>query len=228
MAISDVGKQMFARVVVTIGGEVLPGFDDHRCADFLFRQENIIVEMKVLDQQARDKHAMKMEALVNTWTHRGLPAVNGGVPVEVPKLSPQCQQEWFDVLESSAKNLVRHANRQIRATKQRLGLQNAKGVLLIGNEGNLLHASPADYMTLVLRMLANEKQAAHEPGFFHVEAAVYFSLEIPADPQVLPFWATGQVDTEGKQMLAFLAELRNGWFASLGKVRCANEPAVVP
>jgi len=112
-------------------------------------------------------------------------------------------------------NLVRHANQQIRATKQRLGLPNAKGVFLIGNEGNLLRAGPEDFLALVLRMLARAKGAAQEPGFFHVHAAVYFSLEIPADAQVLPFWSAMQVDSEDGELLAFLAQLRSNWIESL-------------
>jgi hypothetical protein len=216
---SKLGQQMFRRAVIEMGGEVLPGFNDARCADFLFRPKSLIVEMKILDEQARNEYATRMEALANTWIRRGLLAIGGREAMDVPKLPPECQQEWADVLESSAGNLIRHCNRQIRATKQRLGLPNAKGVFLIGNEDNLLHASPEDYLTLVLRRLARAKEAAQEPGFFHVQAAIYFSLDIPADPEVLPFWAAGQVDREDGGVLAFLAQLRNGWFASLSAAR---------
>jgi len=218
VAMSEMGRQVFGRMIVEMGGEVLPGFNDARCADFLFRHKNMIVEMKILDEQARNEHAARMEALVNAWVQRGLLEVDGKAQIEVPKLSPVCQQEWFEVLNSSAENLVRDANRQIRATKQRLALQNAKSVFLVGNEGNLLHASPEDYLTLVAGMLAKWKQAA-QPRFFHVQAAVYFSLKSPTGPQGLPFWAAGQVDREDEEMRAFLGELRYGCFAAIGKVQ---------
>lgn len=216
VGMSEMGRQLFGRMVVEMGGEVLPGFNDARCADFLFRQKNMIVEMKILDQQAHNERAAKMEALVNIWVQRGLLEVDGKARIEVPKLPPVCQQEWFDVLKSSAENLVRNANRQIRATKQRLGLQNAKGVFLIRNEGNMLHCSPEVYLTLVAGMLAKWKQAA-QPRLFHVQAAVYFSLKSPTGPQSLPFWAAGQVDMEDEEMRAFLGELRNGCFAGCRK-----------
>lgn len=206
---------MFRRTVIEMGGEILPGFDDARCADFLFRPSCMIVDMKILDEQVRDEHAVTVEALKNTWIRRGLLAIHGTKRIDVPKLPPECQQEWVNVLERSAANLIRQANRQIRATKQRLGLPNAKGVFLIGNEGNLLGLSPEDFLALVSRMLARAKGAAQEPAFFHVHAAVYFSFKIPADPQVLPFWAAVQVDRDDGETLAFLAELRKGWFASL-------------
>jgi len=212
---SKLGQEMFRRTVVEMGGEILPGFVDARCADFLFRPRGMIVDMKILDEQVRDEHAVKVEALTNNRIRRGVRAMHGKELLDVPKLPPDHQQEWFDVLERFTVNLVRHANQQIRATKQRLGLPNAKGVFLIGNEGNLLRAGPEDFLALVLRMLARAKGAAQEPGFFHVHAAVYFSLEIPADAQVLPFWSAMQVDSEDGELLAFLAQLRSNWIESL-------------
>jgi hypothetical protein len=61
--------------------------------------------------------------------------------------------------------------------------------------------------------VARAKGAAQEPCFFHLQAAIYFSLDIPADPEVLPFWAAGQVDQEDGEILAFFAQLRNGWLS---------------
>ena len=212
---SKLGQEMFRRAVVEMGGEILPGFDDARCADFLFRPRGLIVDMKILDGQVRDEHAVVVEALTNKRIRRGLRATHAKELLDVPKVPPEYQGEWLDVIERFAVNLVRHANRQIRATKQRLGLPNAKGVFLIGNEGNLLRAGPEDFLALVLRMLARAKGAAQEPGFFHVHAAVYFSLEIPADAQVLPFWSAMQVDSEDGELLAFLSQLRTSWIESL-------------
>ena len=67
-----------------MGGEFVPGFNDTRCADFLFRQKNMIVEMKMLDQQARNEHALKMEARVSTWMRRELFAIHDRERMAVP------------------------------------------------------------------------------------------------------------------------------------------------
>jgi len=74
---SKLGQEMFRRTVVEMGGEILPGFVDARCADFLFRPRGMIVDMKILDEQVRDEHAVKVEALTNNRIRRGVRAMHG-------------------------------------------------------------------------------------------------------------------------------------------------------
>ena len=97
---SKVGQEMFRRTVIEMGGEILPGFDDARCADFLFRPSCMIVDMKILDEQIRNEHAVRVGALTNTWIRRGLLAIHGRERIDVPKLPPECQQEWATLLKS--------------------------------------------------------------------------------------------------------------------------------
>ena len=68
------------------------------------------------------------------------------IPLE--KLNPICQREWLHILQAPVERIVRKANRQIRTKKQTLQLPNTKGLLLIANDGNLLHTSPKDCMIL--------------------------------------------------------------------------------
>jgi hypothetical protein len=50
-----------------------------KAADFLFREPNILAELKTLEEDARREHAAKLTGLVNDWTRGGLIRVYGRV-----------------------------------------------------------------------------------------------------------------------------------------------------
>lgn len=176
----------FRDFVRGFGGAVLPE-NDAKSADFLFSQDNVVAELKTLEEDARREHATKLQALVNDWMRRRLLIVFGRTTISLQKLNPVCQREWLDILQPPVENLIRKGNRQIRSTKQSLKLPNAKGLLLIANDGNLLHTSPTDYMILVSRVLQKKRQNG-EQRFPHILGVVYFSYRIGSRDEGMPFF----------------------------------------
>jgi hypothetical protein len=209
-------ESLFKQFVTEFGGEVLPELRDAKCADFLFRKQNIVAELKTLETDARQKHAQKMQALIESWRNRGLLVAFGTVRISLPRLNPICQREWLQVLEPPIETLLRKARDQIRSTKQQFDLPTAKGLVLIANEGNLLHTSPPDYMSLVARVL-RKKDAENKPRFADIQGVTYFSLSVTT-PQGLPFWMSGQVNpAEDKDILALQEQMLMGWMAFLAR-----------
>jgi hypothetical protein len=207
----------FRRFVQGCGGNLIPQ-NDTESADFLFPKENIVAELKTLQADARLEHARKLQALVNDWTKRGLMLAFGRAVISLQELNPVCQREWLRVLQAPVEYLVRKANRQIRCTMQSLTLPTAKGLLLIANDGNLLHTSPIDYMILISRVL-QKKTPTGERQFPHISGVVYFSYQITSRGEGMPFWISGHTAPSGDtEMQEFQGWLRCRWYSYIEQV----------
>jgi hypothetical protein len=207
-------ENRFRDFVRKIGGTVLPE-GDAESADFLFPQDNIVAELKILEEDARQEHATKLQALVTDWTKRRLMRLFGTNIISLEKLDPICQQEWLHILQAPVERIVRKANRQIRTTKQTLQLPNAKGLLLIMNDGNLLHTSPKDYMILISRVL-HKKTPTGQLQFPDILGVIYFSYRIGSAVEGMPFWFAGDTLPKGDaEMRALQERLSKAWFANV-------------
>jgi len=209
-------RYFFERFVPACGGEVLAEVHSVPYADFLFRDDRVVSELKTLEEDKNTDHARKLQALTADWMRRGLILGFGRFQISLPRLPQQCQREWLDILESPVEKLIRDANRQIRSTKQYLKLEDHKGLLLIANDGNCLHTDPVNYMILVSRVLQKKKDG--KPRFPHIDGVVYFSYRIRSKNEGLPFWVPGTIANDDRMMSEFQAKLRNGWFAYLSKI----------
>jgi hypothetical protein len=132
----------------------------HKNADYLFRTDKIVAELKSLEEDPRDEHVQKLLDLTRGWSRRGLMRVYGTAQVKLRELPLEAQREWLKLLESPVEAIIRKANRQIRSTKKIEKLSDGKGLLLILNDGNLLHTEPVNFMTLLARV----PQKRHKNG----------------------------------------------------------------
>ena len=90
-----VGKfeEHFRDFVRRIGGTVLPESDDES-ADFLFPTDNIVTELKTLQEDARSEYERKLQALAEGWMKRGLLIAFGRVQISLQQ--PETQVCHFD------------------------------------------------------------------------------------------------------------------------------------
>ena len=207
---------MFEQFVADFGGDVLPEVHSVRYADFLFRSDNIVSELKTLEEDKAAEHATKLQQLSRNWQKRGLVRGYGNFRINLQQLPGECQREWLRLLEPPVENLIKNANRQIRSTKEHLKVEGHKGLLLIANDGNFLHDDPENYMILVSRVLKKRKDG--KPRFPHVDGVIYFSYRIGSRRERTPFWASGTVRGSDPILSAFMQKLRTGWFAYVSKV----------
>lgn len=208
-----------AEFVKTAGGETIPESTESRRADFLFRKQNVVAELKTLKEEARQEHARKLQTLVNDWMRRRLLRIYGRVAIELQKVHPICQQEWLDILQPPVERIVGAANRQIRSTKNDLQVTSAKGLLLIANEGNLLYTTPADYLAVVSRVLQKRTQNG-KARFSEINAVVYISFDMTRNG-LIPQWRAGFVDMADHQLRDFVNTLQHQWFTFLSHLRIA-------
>jgi hypothetical protein len=220
----DEFEQLFREFVTEFGGEVLPEPSDSKIADYLFRKENIVAELKclVLDQTApmNTKLTGVVKDLVKQ--NENLLTLCDGKPLEIAKAPREISDPWLDILTAPLEGIVENANRQIRSTKARLDLPTAQGLLLIFNYGNPLHNRPKDFRLLLAKVL-RKKLPNKELRFTHIQGVVYFSYEtVKTQEQNMSFWAPMQVqvapEDDMKPMERFQKVLQQGWYAYVEKI----------
>lgn len=222
----------FRAFVEDFGGEIVPE-EAERSADYFFRRHNVVAELKclVVDQTADTQR--KLAALINQ--HCAAPSPHP-VPEDIliaatsangEKFTITCNQEfqraWGKVLLTPIENLIRDANQQIRATKERLSIPSAHGVVLFFNEGNPLHAvAPQHFARLAGELI--QKPKAGERRFPHLQGMVYFSFRTVEtfDEQTqkyMPFWLPCQVRGDSvDEMKRFQDDLKTGWYQYIEKM----------
>jgi hypothetical protein len=65
-------RHFFERFVPAFGGEVLAEVHSVPYADFLFRDDRVVSELKTLEEDKNTDHARKLQALTTDWMRRGL------------------------------------------------------------------------------------------------------------------------------------------------------------
>jgi arsenate reductase-like glutaredoxin family protein len=206
-------EEVFARFVRSIGGEVLAPSSEEERADYLFREEKVVIELKTLEEDKRVEHAQKLGGLTTGWARSGHVRTIGRTIVNLQNMHPEPQREWLNLLEAPIERIIRKANSQIRSTKNRENLPDAEGLLLILNDGNLLHTAPIVFMNLVARVL-NKRDPDDAPKFPEIRGVVYFSYRVRAAGEPNLFWVAGTIEPgKDTELVAFQARLKEEWCA---------------
>jgi hypothetical protein len=224
-------KAVFRRFVEDFGGETVPeeAEDGQRSADCFFRQHNVVAELKclVVDQTADTLN--KLSEIIDQRRADTRPQAQQLVPDDILlhftsadgkkftiPFDQDFQRTWQKVLLTPIENFIRDANKQIRATKERLSIPSAHGVVLIFNEGNPLHAaSPQDFARLAGEVI--QKPNSAERRFPHIQGMVYFSFRTietfdEQTQEYMPFWLPAQVRGDAVEgVKRFQDDLKLGW-----------------
>lgn len=191
-----------------------------KLADYLFRNRNIIGELKCLTADQTAAMNLKVEQLVRAWVQK-----NKKPPTQeflsIATAPAEIQTPWLNYLRTHVENFVRKANRQIRSTKGLYGLPTAKGLLLVFNQSNPLHNNPKDFRQLLVSVLRKRKTSG-ERAFPHIHGAVYFPFEtIKSHDQNMNFWTPLQLKTgpeeDAEPMRQFQEDMQQAWYAYLHK-----------
>jgi hypothetical protein len=219
-------QELIDPFVTSFGGELVANLIEDRSnsphnADYLFRSEGVIAELKALqDSSFNDAFRTKMGDLSGSWHQRGLLRIYGTQRIHLDRLPPVCQQELINLIAGFLQNnLLKKANQQIRATKDLLGLPDARGLLVVASDGNE-DLAPFDVVFFLNRLL-QKRHPDGRPQFSSTHAILYFNPRMPA---VLP--STGQAallwnvilrESQSQEMARFLDSLGNAFVAYMEK-----------
>jgi hypothetical protein len=224
----DVTKE-FAECVRSIGGTVLDDVlkaPDFKNADFLFPEYNVVAELKCLTEDPLkdlDFHK-RITALHKSWADRGLVATNTGptLSINLRGIPEICAYEMLAILRKKFESkIITRANKQIRETKARLDADDAKGILIIANDGNSLYP-PSLLAHVVARSIGSEHRNIH--------GVIYFTANVPAfdaiDGEPRLFWIDGIFRDRVQAPKALRVALQNAWHDRYSLLTGSNFPII--
>ncbi|MGB6876757.1 MAG: hypothetical protein WBD87_12085 [Candidatus Acidiferrales bacterium] len=175
---ASAAEKFFDKFVTSIGGTKI---DSARTltgglvggADYLF-QNRIIGELKILEKDKWDEYNQKMDHLFAKYQADGSmrPEIDREKTcLDDPNIPDAMRAEWSSILLKQIRSIFREADRQIAHTKTLV--PHAKGILLLLNIRNRLHAEPSRLLWLVRDNILSGA------SYSNIEAWAYFSLPVP-------------------------------------------------
>ena len=210
-------ESTFERTVINMGGqfvsELFSKSPPHLNADFIFRDRNIICELKVLENDPNESGSLdrKAQALFEQWMGQDKTLIFGRTRVNSSQLSNDSQWELAKLHSESVRRVLVKANRQIRETKEVLGLHDAKGHVIIVN-----NAIPTlDPQTFAFA--AHQSLGTHYSSINGVSLiSVNFETSLNGLPCKVKFWIDYVRDQHSPLDEPYLAQFQETWGKCLG------------
>lgn len=188
------------KFVLTAGGEpVGPHIKRQgiRNADYMFPTAKVIVELKVLQTEfAHSKETLqKVDELIAKY----------------PDMDPDdrtkpLRRELLMLLRKPLQRMINSANRQIKETKQELGLADWSGITVCVNDG--FRSAPP---LLVLGLLAH---VLSKTSYSNTDALIYQTnhyVELPSSPYAHLLWYPTYSDRASGGLVEFVNDLGRKW-----------------
>lgn len=207
-------EETFDRFVKSFKGQkiadLLPGDPSFQNADYLFRNENVIAELKTLQTDFgttdlfRGKHIelVKQYLLEDRMT---LSAIFHSA--EQPK---EYKRDMLRLFRPALGRIIKKANTQIKATKKELGLANTPGILLLIND-DFVSLEPGLIASIICEILTH--------SYSSIDAFVYLTLnhyvDIPGNSYANLLWIPFYSDRAPDSLKDFVNKLGSQWFQFL-------------
>ncbi|MGB7923440.1 MAG: hypothetical protein WCF57_09365 [Pyrinomonadaceae bacterium] len=219
----------FNEYVKEFGGELIsellpnnPNFDN---ADYLFRREGVVAELKCLEKDffSEEEYRKKLNKLYSRWVDEGLaPIIVGRKAIQTKDLPLKCQHDVANIVKRPVENRIQKANKQIKQTKAHFGLNDAKGLLIMVNDGN--YSLESDAVMYLVRRIVNTQCTA-------IDSTIYFTVNMPAsmpgvERDILVWIDTHRVDPQNGVSREFLNAIREGWLSFLGRKTGEDIPVI--
>jgi hypothetical protein len=222
-------ETLISRFVAQSGGtlvsDLLSKSPDIENADYLFRPDGlppVVAELKCLTEDHGDlDYNKKIGVLYAEWIDRGLvPDHRGRSTIESEALPEECRAELFELIGRRLRKIVNKASRQIRLTKEHLGIPDAKGLLLLVNEGNYSLASD-----MILYLVGQTMKVTGQS----IDSVIYFTVNMVSSVSITERNALLWVQTVHPQRdgidVRFLTWLRDAWMEFHSKVLGERVPS---
>lgn len=166
-------------------------------ADFLFRHDRVVIELKVLETEFLDAPSVvsKIEAAFDRNPN--------GDPND---LTAPLGRELLKILRAPLQRIIKKANRQIRETKQELGLVGWSGIIVMVNDG-FRALAPDLVMRLCSDILAGDSYSSADAFIYQTN----HYIEVPGNPYALLLWAPLYSEKSGQDLVEFVNELGRQW-----------------
>lgn len=197
----------------SIGGlrptEINPDAANTLNADIVFRDANVILEVKTLmtDPTERADHIERVSAIYNRWAGRpGVPIIYGKRAINSADVPREMGFELARTLADPIRTAVTKANRQIRQVKASLGMPEAHGILLLCNAG-----ATTQTPHVILHALHHALGKRHSS----INSAIFMTHGVPANvpgvPEPVEVFASVTRPGHDPLSAAFGEKIRDAW-----------------
>lgn len=225
-------EENFNEFVREIGGELVQNLIPKmhnlpRNADYFFASDCVIAELKCLEKDLfqDEKYRKKLDRMYERWVLGGLirPLTSATDTVRLPE---ECSQEMLRLARRTIEDRIRSADNQIKETKASLDKPQAKGLLLLANDGNYSFESSA------IRYLAGQILLARGEGS-SIDGFVYFTVNmqatIPGSEKNWTVWAPAyRTATGNENLMEFVDRIGSQWASFYAKKLGENVKGALP
>ncbi len=217
-------EDRFSAFIRSFGGEVVADLLPPRAgqlplnADYMLFERTVVAELKCLEKdcfRAVDV-GQKFQKLVHGWVRDGIlaPELMADGTFSTADLPRKCALQALDVFAKPLRDAVTHANKQIKATKALFDIPDAKGLLIVANDGNR-----ALYPKFAMEILGH----LFRDRFSAINSSIYFAprmdISMGGVPGLNRFWISGSTRDEGTGVPPVLLNaLQQGWVQFEGAV----------
>jgi hypothetical protein len=205
--------EFFEEAGAEVSDKVLAGSNIPTNPDYIFHDEKVIAELKLLKTDPfKNKDFVKsLDKKKREWLQKGyITAAELARVTRLPQLPDKPYNDIIKLYMGSVKRHIEKANDQIKKTKARRKLDDYKGLLLLGSDGNYL-LEPEAVRAFVSTILNN-------PGRYRsINTVVYFTVNVvttnPQDSSLTRLWIYLWRDKEHFENvpLPFLKNMYEGW-----------------
>lgn len=219
-----------SKAIERIGGarvDSIVGKVGRKNADFLFDSASVIAELKELeiDQISARRFIEKCSAVYQRYRSAGKAPVQvfGTARITTQGFPEDFTREIADLYAVPIRRVIRDANEQIESTREILGRQGHRGLLILVNNGNTA-LDPQHVIWSLGRHLGG-------PDFGAINAVVFLTANMPVESDEVDLAALGlRTDMDihvwysaGRRGFdrvddAFLDSLRVAWFGHLSGI----------
>src|ERR1035437_8364064 len=126
-------------------------------ADFIFHHEKIVAEFKRVEKDGTDspKVQTKIATVLEKYYAEAKIKEKQITEENWPGLPKEFQNEIYNITTDSIKVHIEKANKQIKATKENLGLESYKGCLILVNDG-VESFPPVTFLWAAFRLILHQ------------------------------------------------------------------------
>lgn len=204
-------ERTFDRFVQNVGGQkisdILPGNPSFQNADYLFRNENVIAELKTLQtdfgitDSFRDKHIELLKKYISD------DRMTFGAIFRSEERPQEYSKDLLRLFRPALCRILKKANQQIKETKKELGFENNSGILLLVND-DFISLEPRFITSIICEILTH--------SYSSIDAFVYLTLnhyvDIPGNDYANLLWVPVYSERAPNWLADFVNKLGSQWF----------------
>ena len=184
--------------------EIVPVID-FKNADYLFPQDNVIIELKRLETEFAKAPGFnsKVRALIE---HFGKDVRLGDSPFPGKPYNPEFVQGFVKLFKPPLAHIAKKANRQIRESKKHLNLPNAHGILFCVND---------EFRDLEPRFIKGLFGEILHRSYSSIDGFIYHTnhyVDLPWSEYANLIWTTMYSENAPMTLVDFVDNLGRKWF----------------